>query len=208
MLRMGIARSEPSSHRHPGLNGKIDVTDFSHGTGYGPLHRVIWLHIILWVNTQLLCERQHAGVFAGAVVVNLLAVMTFAHQGVVSILLDRPMGATLIQRLVVARLAQHRTRNPNMLRFAIVRGTGERDFLVDEPEAVGRTTLDHRNALKRLDGRTRIDGGGNAALGGHHMAALVDDAPGTAMAAFDNAAAGNFGDDGVHHDTGSRRDVL
>ena len=34
------------------LNGKIDVTDFSHGTGYGPLHRVIWLHIILCCQLQ------------------------------------------------------------------------------------------------------------------------------------------------------------
>ncbi len=86
-----------------------------------------------------------------------------------------------------------------MLRLAIVRGAGKRDFLIREAEMIGGPAFDHRQALEGLDRRARIHGRRDAALGGDHAARGVHHAEGAAMAAFDNIAPRHFGDHRVDH---------
>ncbi len=90
-----------------------------------------------------------------------------------------------------------------MVRLAIVRGTAEGNLLVRKAEAVGGPALDHGQALEGLDGGARVDGGGDAALRSQDAACPVHHREGAAVAAFDDFAAGDFGDDRIDHDARS-----
>ncbi len=48
----------------------IAIADLADGGGDGPLHGMFALHIAMGINAKLARKRQHAGMFAGAVVVN------------------------------------------------------------------------------------------------------------------------------------------
>ena len=125
-----------------------------------------------------------------------LAVM---DQRVMGLLLDGPMRAAFIELLAIARLGQHGAGDAHMLGLAVVRGTGQCDLLRGEAEAVGGAALDHREALEGLDRRARKHRRRDAAFGGHDVVLCIHHGKGAAMPALDDAAAHDFGDDGVDH---------
>ncbi len=71
--------------------------------------------------------------------------------------LGRQLDAALEHRRVDARLGEHAGRGAHMRRLAVVRGAGERQFVVGQVEPVGRAALDQRQRLQRLDRAARED---------------------------------------------------
>jgi hypothetical protein len=161
------------------------------------LHGVIGRGIAMGISTKLSCQRQHAGMLARAVVVDIHRSSALADQGQARGLMIRPMGAALVKRLRIAGLGKDGAGNPQVIGLAIVRGTAERQLLLREAETVCRTAFDHGQALEGLDGGAGIDCRRDGALGRHDMARRIDHSEGPAMAALDDAAAGDFGDHGI-----------
>ncbi len=92
-----------------------------------------------------------------------------------------------------------------MERLAAVRGRGERDLGVAQPEGVGGAGLDQRQRLQRLDGRAREDRARGIAAGERHAAPHVDHGVGGAMAALDGVAASHLDDDRIGRSAGEPR---
>ncbi len=86
-----------------------------------------------------------------------------------------------------------------MLILAIVRRTGEREFLVAETVGIRGTAFDQRQRLHGLAGRTRENTGFDIAELEHDLSIPIDCDHRAAMAAFDERAAGDFDSDGIGH---------
>jgi len=81
--------------------------------------------------------------------------------------------------------------------FAVVRGAGQRQFFVAQPEAVDGARTHHGQGLHRLDRRARKHRPGNIARGGDDIAFGVRNHEGAAMAVLDEGAARLLDEDGV-----------
>ena len=125
--------------------------------------------------------------------------LAMADQAEARILMEGPVGAAFIEVLGIAGLGQHGARHAQVIRLAIMGGAAQGDLFRREAETVRRATLDYRQALEGLDGGARIDRGGDGALGRDHVARRIDHRIGAAVAALDDAAAGDFGDHGIGH---------
>ena len=83
-------------------------------------------------------------------------------------------------------LSEPRPHRFDMALLAAVRGAGERDVLVAQPELLDRTAFDEGHGLDRLVGRTRQDGRIDVAPGRHDRAVRLDDGGDPLVPAFDD----------------------
>ena len=88
--------------------------------------------------------------------------------------------------LAQADLRQPGAHGLNVARFAIVRGAGQRDVLVAEPEALDSAALDEGHGLDRLVGRARQDGRVDVAPRCDNRAVGLDDGGDALVPAFDD----------------------
>ncbi len=144
-------------------------------------------------------QRQHAGVLAGAVVVNGGAGLAVPDQCEARLLVEGPVRAACIEVFRTTTLREHRARHANVTGLAIVRGAAERDLLRREAETVCGAALYEGQALEGLDGGTRM------------MAAAMPPSAATTWPAaftrqrrrgggFRRCLRGDLGDDGIGHE--------
>src|SRR5205814_299218 len=82
---------------------------------------------------------------------------------------------------------------------AAMRRACERELLMAEPIVLGGARFDQRQSLQCLDGRARIDRAHHVAARQHRTAFGIDHGDGTAMRAFDAAAAQDFDEHRIGH---------
>ena len=160
---------------------------------------MIDLHIVLGISAELAGESQHACVLAGAVIVNLKRLAAILDGLVMRLDFDGPMGAALVLILLVLGLFQHGAGDVDMRGLATVGGAGERQLLLTKAKVISRAGLDQRHTLKGLDGRARENGRFDIAGGFEHPALAIHHAESPRVAAFNNAPAGDFGNDRIWH---------
>ena len=134
-------------------------------------------------------DADEARVFARAVVVQ--RGRRFAGAGH---RLDRavgigPVAAALQRRDIEPGLGQQTRGGGHVRRLAAVRGAGQRQFSVVQPEGLGRATGHQRQRLQHLAGRAREDRTVDVAQRGHQPAVAIDDGQRATVERFDDAAA-------------------
>src|SRR5713101_3647204 len=95
-------------------------------------------------------QRQHAGVLPGAVRVDRREPHAPGAVVLRDGLRERRMGTTLQIRFLGADAQEKLPHTLDLLRFARMRGAGEREMVIFELEVVGRTIGDQWQGLKRL----------------------------------------------------------
>src|SRR5476651_1400827 len=105
------------------------------------------------------------------------------------------MGAAFEIGFAQTHLLQPGPHRLDVAWLAIVRGTGERDVLVAEAEALDGAALDEGHRLDRLVGRARQDGLVDVAPRSDDRAIGLHDRGDALVAALDHRAARDFDDD-------------
>ena len=141
-------------------------------------------------------RRQHAGMLAGAVVVDGVRRLAGADQGVGRHLVIGEVRAAFQVGGGAADPVEPGGDQRGVAGLAVVGGAGERQFLVGDAEGVGGAGFDQRDRLERLDRGAGEDRLFEIAPMGDDMAVGIDDGRDAPVARLDHAAARDFDQDG------------
>src|SRR5271169_969434 len=98
--------------------------------------------IAAWIEPEMECLGEHAGMLAGAIVVDGFGAASGAHQLPRRPLADRPMCPTSELALVEPSLGEQRAHRGEVDRVAAMRGAGDSKLGLVETERIGRAALD------------------------------------------------------------------
>ena len=167
-------------------------------------HRVVGLHVASGAVEQRPIaghgagQADEAGMFARAVVVQGAGRFAACRHLALERFAVGPVRAAFQCPCIHARLGQHPGRGGHMRRLAVVRGAGQRQFLVTQAEALGRAAGHQRQRLQQLDGRARKDRPLDVAQRQHAAAVGIDHRHRAAMCGFDGLAAKSFDQYRIH----------
>ena len=182
-------RGERGNAAAVGAVGKgigIGAAEIAHDLAQPALHRVVVLDVAARRLAILHRRRQEAAVLARAVVEGSGRRLALAHQLLDRALQARRMGAAFEIVLAQPDLAEPGPHRLDMALLAAVRGAGESDVLVAQPEALDRAAFDEGHGLDRLVGRPRQDGRVDVAPRGHDRAVRLHDGRDPLVPAFDD----------------------
>src|SRR5215510_8602070 len=100
---------------------------------------------------------EHAGMLAGAIVVDRKRPGAAPHEIAKGLLADRPMRAASKVALVEARASEQVSHRLDMDAVAAMRGASHRKLGVAEPERIGGAAFDQRNGLEDFHRGARED---------------------------------------------------
>ena len=161
------------------------------------LHPMVGPLIAAWIEPAMECRGEHAGMLAGAIIVDGLGAAARARQLPRRPLADRPMRPASELTLVEPSLGEQRAHRGDVNRVAAMRGAGDGELGLTETERVGGAALDQRNGLQGLDGGARKYRTRHIAERQQEMSISVGDGDGAAMAALDQAPARHLDEDRI-----------
>src|SRR5262245_63370876 len=100
---------------------------------------------------------EHAGMLAGAIVVDRKRPGAAPHEIAKGLLADRPMRAAGKEALIEPRASEQASHRLDMHAVAAMRGASDRKLGLAEPECIGGAAFDQQNGLERLHRRARVD---------------------------------------------------
>ena len=101
---------------------------------------------------------EHAGMLAGAIVVDRKRPGATPHEIAKGLLADRPMGAAGKVALIEARASEQASYRLDMHAVAAMRSARDRKLGLAKPERIGGAALDQQNGLERFHRGAREDG--------------------------------------------------
>ena len=161
------------------------------------LHRMIAVDIVRSGDAEGFGDRQHAGVLAGAVVVDRRGLFAAGAQFFAGWGVARGVGAAFEIGDAQPEVAEERGDAGDVELLALVAGTGERQLLVGQMEPVDGAGGDQGERLHRLDRRAREHRPLDVAGRGDDGSLRIDDDEGAAVAVLDPVAADQLGEDGI-----------
>ena len=140
---------------------------------------------------------EHAGMLAGAIVVDRKRPGAAPHEIAKSLLADRPMRAAGKVALIDPCASEQASHRLDMHAVAAMRGAGDRKLGVAQPERIGSAALDQQNRLERLHRGAREDGTFDVAKRECELSGRIGDGDRAGMAAFHELSAHHLDEHGI-----------
>src|SRR4029453_2888923 len=140
---------------------------------------------------------EHAGMLAGAIVVDRKRPGAAPHESAKGLLADRLMRAAGKVALIEAGASEQASHRSDMDAVAAMRGASDRKLGVAKPKRVRRAAFDQRNGLESLHRGAREDAPLNVAKSQPELSGRIGQGDRAGMADFDKLSPHRLDEHGI-----------